>query len=112
VKLAVLAGCLALGGCTIILPHQETYAEAPAGHEILTETAPNVAVCLQRLEEKAGGKRVKLISSENQSEFLFWPGGDQRTLTCRGYAETLDQPPEATTRGRAKKHPEPESPQD
>jgi hypothetical protein len=62
---AAIAACFAVSGCLYAeVPHSESYGDPPAGREILEETAPNMAVCLQHLEERAGGKKVKLISEE------------------------------------------------
>jgi hypothetical protein len=89
--LATLA-CFALSGCLYAeVPHSESYGDSPAGREILEETAPNMSVCLQRLEERAGGKKVKLISEETSFKLMFWPGAYDPVLTCRGLRRGGDE---------------------
>ncbi len=92
-SVTLVAACLAFYGCLVAeVPHRESYGDPPAGQEILEETAPNMSVCLQRLEERAGGKKVKLISEETPFKLMFWPGAYEPVLTCRGYAENAKKP--------------------
>jgi hypothetical protein len=93
VTILAAVACFALSGCLYAeVPHSESYGDPPAGREILEETAPNMSVCLQRLEERADGKKVKLISEETTFKLMFWPGAYDPILTCRGYVEEATKP--------------------